>query len=89
MLQQKRQKWNETSPNSQVGDVVLIRDETCPRNQWPLAKVTEVLPSDDGLVRKVRLLVTRSGTRKVFDRPIHKLILFTDKMKIEVTVDLE
>ena len=75
MLQQKRQKWNETSPNSQVGDVVLIRDETCPRNQWPLAKVTEVLPSDDGLVRKVRLLVTRSGTRKVFDRPIHKLIL--------------
>ena len=28
MLQQKRQKWNETSPNSQVGDVVVIRDET-------------------------------------------------------------
>ena len=39
----KRQKWNETSPNSQVGDVVLIRGETCPRYQWPLANVTEDL----------------------------------------------
>lgn len=49
----KRQKWNETSPNSQVGNVVLIRGETCPRNQWPLANVTEDLPRDDLLIRKV------------------------------------
>ena len=75
MLLQKRQKWNETSPNSLVCDVVLISDETCPRNQCSLAKITDVLPSDDGLVRKVRLPVTQSGTRKVFERPIHKLIV--------------
>ena len=75
LLQQKRQKWNNVSPNSLVGDVVLISDESCPRNQWPLAKVTKVFPSEDGLVRKVRLLVTQSGKKKLFDRPIHKLIL--------------
>lgn len=75
LLQQKRQKWNDVSPNSQVGDIVLIRDDSCPRNQWPLARVTEVFPSEDGLVRKVRLLVTTSGTKKFFERPIHKLIL--------------
>lgn len=51
MLQQKRQKWNEISPNSQVSDVILIRDETYPRNQWPLGNVTEDLPSAGGLVR--------------------------------------
>jgi len=75
LLQQKRQKWNDVSPNSQVGDIVLIRDDSSPRNQWPLAKVTEVYPSEDGLVRKVLLLVTKSGTKKFFERPIHKLVL--------------
>ena len=75
LLQQKRQKWNRVSPNSQVDDIVLIRDESCPRNQWPLAKVTEVYPSQDGLVRKVRLLLTRSGKKTTLERPIQKLIL--------------
>ena len=75
LLQQKRQKWNEVSPNSQVGDIVLISDKSCPRNQWPLARVTEVYPSEDGLVRKVLLLVTQSGKKKLLERPIHKLIL--------------
>ena len=42
LLQQKRQKWNEVSPNSQVGDIVVISDKSCPRNQWPLGRVTEV-----------------------------------------------
>ena len=75
LLQQKRQKWSNVSPNSQVGDIVLIRDESCPRNQWPLGRVTEVYPSEDGLVRKVLLSVTQSGKKKFFERPIHKLIL--------------
>ena len=74
LLQQKRQKWNDVSPNSQVGDIVLICDKSCPRNQWPLARVTEVYPSEDGLVHKVLLLVTQSG-KKFLERPIHKLIL--------------
>ena len=75
LLQQKRQKWNNVSPNSRVGDIVLMRSESCPRNQWPLARVMKVYPSDDGLVRKVLLLVTQSGERKFFERPIHKLVL--------------
>ena len=75
LVQQKHQKWNRVSPNSQGDDIILIRDESCPRNQWPLAKVTEVCPIQDGLVPKVRLLTTHSGKRKSLDRPIHKLIL--------------
>ena len=55
-----------------------------PRNQWRLAKVTEVIHDDDGLVRKVKLLVgtpdlTPHGRRRsklsVLERPIHKLVL--------------
>ena len=75
LLQQKHPKWNYVSPNSQVGDIVLICDKSYHRNQWPLARVTEVYPSEDGLVRKVLLLVTQSGKKRLLERPIHKLIL--------------
>ena len=69
-------KWYDVSPNSHVGDIVLISDKSCPRNQCrPLARVTEVYPSKDGLVRKVLLLVSQSGKKKLLERPIHKLIL--------------
>ena len=34
-------------------------------NQWSLARVTEVYPSEDGFVRKVPLLVNKSGTKEV------------------------
>ena len=76
LLQQKHKKWYDVSPNSHVGDIVLISDKSCPRNQCrPLARVTEVYPSKDGLVRKVLLLVSQSGKKKLPERPIHKLIL--------------
>ena len=66
LLQQIRQKWNNVSPNSRVGNIVLMRSESSPRNQWPLARVMKVYSSDDGLVCKVLLLVTQSGERKFF-----------------------
>lgn len=75
LQQQKRQKWNKTVPNVQVDDIVLICEDSSPRNEWPLARVTQVYPSDDGLVRKVSLFYTESGNKKLLDRPIHKLIL--------------
>ena len=68
---QIRSKWLKTKENLQVGDIVLMLDETLPRNQWPLARVTEIHTSDDGLVRSVKIK-TSSG---VYDRPIHKLCL--------------
>lgn len=75
LQQQKRQKWNKTVPNIQVDDIVLICEDSSPRNKWPLARVTQVYPSDDGLVRKVSLFYTESGNKKLLDRPVHKLIL--------------
>ena len=73
---QKRQKWIHAKPNVCVGDVVLISDENLPRNLWPLARVTEVFPSSDGLVRSVR--VKTRGTHLV--RPIHKLVMLEGKL---------
>ena len=38
---QERQKWVRPRRNLEVGDVVIIKDNDAPRNQWQLARVTE------------------------------------------------
>ena len=51
----KRQKWNNQRRNLQVDDIVLISDDNAPRSSWRLARNIELYPSDDGLVRSVKL----------------------------------
>ena len=81
---QARQKWIKPQRNTQVADVVLMKDENTPRNQWKLARVEEVFPSDDGLVRKVKLAMATSrldsqGRRlhevQHLEQPVQKLVL--------------
>jgi hypothetical protein len=78
-LRYERKKWNTLKRNTQVGDVVLLHDEDLPRNKWPLARIVRVLPSKDGLVRKVQLQITRNGKRVMLERPIQKLTLLVEK----------
>ena len=54
---QQRQKWQKTTRNSKVDDIVILQDDSSPRNEWKLARVVEALPSADGKVRKLKLLV--------------------------------
>lgn len=53
---QHRQKWNKDRRNASINDIVILHDDTAPRNQWKLAKVTEVYPGQDGRVRRCKLL---------------------------------
>ena len=67
-----------------MGDIVIIKEEDVPRNEWKLAKVVEAHEDDDGLVRKVTVQV---GERKlgkrgehlnqpfIIQRPIQKLVV--------------
>ena len=68
-------------------DIVLISDDNAPRSSWRLARVIELYPSDDGLVRSVKLQLStsrldRHGKRMCdltyFDRPVHKLVLLLE-----------
>ena len=70
--------------NLAVGDIVISKESESTRNKWPLGKVVQVYPSDDGSVREVRLPMADgnlddSGKRQrppsYLDRPIHKLVL--------------
>ena len=46
--------------NLRVGDVVIVIEPCTPVGQFPLARVTEVLPADDGVVRIVRVKMSSS-----------------------------
>ena len=54
-----------------MGDIVIVADDLNPRGQWPLARVIEVLPSSDGIVRVVR--VKMSITMRTLTRPVTRL----------------
>ena len=81
---QARQKWVSPSRKIREDDVVLVKDENLPRNQWQLARVVRTYPSDDGLVRKVKILLAdssiddsgrRSKSPVMLERHIQKLVL--------------
>jgi len=84
---QLRRKWNVKRRNLCIGDIVLVCDENLPRNAWLLARVHELIPSKDGVVRKVKIAIgdrnlDKKGKRNkelsIFERPIHKLLLLLE-----------
>ncbi|XP_053691802.1 uncharacterized protein LOC128740289 [Sabethes cyaneus] len=65
----RRTKWfNRTKPIT-VGDIVVIVDNTLPRNCWPKGRVVRAVRSKDGQVRRA-VVQTEHG---VFERPAVKL----------------
>lgn len=51
------------------GDVVLIVEPNASRGEWPLCRVMEAYPGDDGLVRVLRV----KAKNKEYLRPVHHL----------------
>ena len=81
---QSRQKWISVKRNLQVDDVVIVKDDSLPRNRWKLARVSETYPDNDGLVRKVRIVVATDALDDLgrptkaavyLERPVQKLVL--------------
>ena len=81
---QVRHKWVRPKKNLTVGDIVIFKENEGARRKWPVGKIVEVYPSEDGLVRKVKLLMAdgnldehgkRQGPPSYLNRPIHKLVL--------------
>lgn len=79
-----RRKWMSERDNFQIGQTVLMIDENLPPGKWMMAKVCELLPSKDGLVRNVVIEIAKRnkpcqgqkhGKRKQFTRPIQKLCI--------------
>ena len=76
---QQRQKWVGTKRNLAVNDVVILSDDSN-RISWRLGRVTEVLPSNDKLVRSVKVLCFDPQTNKhsTYTRPVSKLVCLVE-----------
>ncbi|KAB0800720.1 hypothetical protein PPYR_06459 [Photinus pyralis] len=68
---QRRSKWRTTSNESiQVGKLVLMENPNTKPLQWPLARIMELHPGKDGLVRVVTV---QCGNGSKFKRAVTKL----------------
>ena len=74
--------------NLQVNNVLIVMDESLPRNRWKL----ETFPNDDILVRKVKMAIAtesldHSGrpTKPIvyLERPVQKVILLLPSDRVE------
>uniref|UniRef100_A0ABD2WML5 Integrase catalytic domain-containing protein n=1 Tax=Trichogramma kaykai TaxID=54128 RepID=A0ABD2WML5_9HYME len=68
---QQRYKWQRPRENVKIGDLVVILDPTLMTSsgRWPLGRVVNVYPGQDGLIRVADVKTARG----VYKRPIIKL----------------
>lgn len=65
----QRHKWRLSHQNLKLNDVVIIQEKNLPPNSWLLARIIDIHPGADGLVRVVSLKTEKS----TFKRPITKI----------------
>lgn len=84
---QSRQKWQAPRRDLKINDVVLLKKDLAPRNEWKIARVTDIYPGADSKVRKVRLLVSETTSDRhgkhttqtvLLDRPVHKVVVLLE-----------
>lgn len=65
----RRYKWKYPQRNVSLDDLVVIKDESLPPNEWRLGRIMKVYPGSDNRVRVVEIK-TQNG---VITRPIAKI----------------
>lgn len=71
---QLRRKWQYKQTNSNLGDIVLLKDPESHRNNW-LGMVENAICGKDGRVRKAEVCITKNGLSKINIRPVTELVL--------------
>ena len=66
---QTRNKWIRPESSVAIGDMVILKTPNAVPVSWPLARVIEVFPRKDNLVRVIKL---RTANRE-FIRPVTKM----------------
>lgn len=53
---QQHQKWNQPQRNLVDNEIVIIKDDTLPRNCWQLARISQTDSVEDGPVHTVQVV---------------------------------
>lgn len=64
-------KWHNTHRNTKIGDIVILQDDNLIPTKWPLARVINVHPGSDQIVRAVIVKMSQGS----YKRPIAKVAL--------------
>ena len=88
-IYKKSPRERNITPN--VGDVVLIRDDTCkPRCQWRIGKIEEQVVGLDEQIRGVKLsVISKNGAKTTCYRPLQKIIPFEITEAAQETRNIE
>lgn len=63
---QQRNKWQSPNHNFEIGDLVLVKHGNLPTYKWPLGRIQQIHPGQDG---KIRVVTVKMATG-VYKRPI-------------------
>ncbi|KRZ90747.1 hypothetical protein T08_10583 [Trichinella sp. T8] len=66
-----RSKWMTKRQEPKEGDIVLVKEDNTKRENWPIGRITSVLPGSDGLSRTVEVKTAKG----IFTRPVARLYL--------------
>ncbi|XP_073842371.1 uncharacterized protein [Musca autumnalis] len=67
----KRNKWKNPDDNVKVNDMVVVKEDNIPPNEWRLGGIVKVLPGVDQLVRVAEVKTERG----LITRPVVKLVV--------------
>ncbi|KRZ47836.1 hypothetical protein T02_819, partial [Trichinella nativa] len=56
-----RGRWRKTGQEPKVGDIVLVHEPSTAWIKWPIGRIIEIHPSEDGVIRSATV-ETRQGT---------------------------
>ncbi|XP_053381699.1 uncharacterized protein LOC128549196 [Mercenaria mercenaria] len=76
---QSRRKWKIPQPSVKNGDIVLLRGNNLPRNEWTVGIVENAIESDSNKnVRKAEVRVCRNGKCTNYTRPVTEMVVLVD-----------
>ena len=80
-------RWKKAERNLQVGDIVGLRESGFSKQRIPMAKVIQVYPGVDGLVRVVKLYTGKEEIKRAVQRLV--LLLPVDDFTSRTTQDAD
>ncbi|XP_063529496.1 uncharacterized protein LOC134740806 isoform X1 [Cydia strobilella] len=75
VMLQSRPKWRNESPNLEIGNLVLLREDNTSPLCWPVGRIVDVQPGKDGKVRALHVknakgFIVKTSVTKVCPLPI-------------------